>query len=80
MYMVRKIAPEMLVHAVLQCSEEKCTVHTPLLRVYIVGQTPNLKPCLLCIIETKCVSEFDMLHVHGEENSFENICACSITV
>ena len=65
MYMVRKIVPEMLVHVVLQCSEDR--THT-----FITGlhrRTDSKLETLLCIIETKCVSEFDL---HGEHRK----CLC----
>ena len=52
-----------LLHAVLLCSEEMYSTHTP--HTSIRARTESL----LYIIETKCVSEFDMLKVFGEGNS-----------
>ena len=57
------------------CVVNKLTVHAPCI-TSIRCRTKSL----LHIIETKCVSEFDMLVVFGEENSIGNVCAFSITV
>ena len=67
MYSVRKIACETCVHAVLLCSEEMYSTHTP--HTSIRARTDLKFESLLYIIETKCVSEFDMLNVLGKENS-----------
>ena len=51
----------------------------PVLQVNIVGQTSNLNPYYMSYIETKCVSEFDILNVLGEKNSTVNVCAYNIS-
>ena len=50
------------------CVVKKCTVHTPSI-TSIHARTDFKFESLLYIIETKCVSEFDMLNVLGKENS-----------
>ena len=50
------------------CIVKKCTVHAPR-TTSIHGQTDFKFESLLYIIETKCVSEFEVLNVLGEENS-----------
>ena len=47
---------------------KKCTVHAHSI-TSICARTDFKFESLLYIIETKCVSEFDMLNVFGEENS-----------
>ena len=47
---------------------KKCTVHAPSI-TSIRARTDFKFESLLYIIETKCVSEFDMLNVLGKENS-----------
>ena len=50
------------------CVVKKCTVHAP--SITSIRARTNFKfETLLYIIETKCVSEFDMLNVLGKENS-----------
>ena len=56
-----------LLHAVLLCSEEMYSTHTP--HTSIRAWTDFKFESLLYIIETKCVSEFDMLKVFGKENN-----------
>ena len=53
---------------------KKLTVHA-LCITSIRGRTDSKFESLLHIIETKCVSEFDMLCAFGEENSTGNMCA-----
>ena len=55
---------------------KKLTVHAPCI-TSISGLTDPKFESLLHIIETKCVSEFDMLCTFGEENSIGNVCAYS---
>ena len=50
------------------CVVKKCTVHTPSI-TSIRARTDFKFETLLNIIEPKCVSEFDVLNVFGEENS-----------
>ena len=50
------------------CVVKKCTIHAPS-TTSIHGRTDFKFESLLYIIETKCVSEFDILNVLGEENS-----------
>ena len=47
---------------------KKCKVHAPS-TTSIRGRTDLKFESLLYIIKIKCVSEFDMLNVLGEENS-----------
>ena len=47
---------------------KKCKVHAPRTKS-IHGQTDFKFESLLYIIETKCVSEFEVLNVLGEDNS-----------
>ena len=53
---------------------KKLTVHV-LCITSVRGRTDSKFENLLHIIETKCVSEFDMLCAFGEENSIGNVCA-----
>ena len=50
------------------CVVKKCKVHAPSI-TSIHARTDFKFESLLYIIEPKCVSEFDMLNVFGEENS-----------
>ena len=50
------------------CVVKKCTIHAPR-TTSIHGRTDFKFESLLYIIKTKCVSEFDILNVLGEENS-----------
>ena len=50
------------------CVVTKCTVHAPI-TTSIHGRTDFKFESLLYIIETKCVSEFEVLNVLGVENS-----------
>ena len=52
------------------CVVKKCTIHAPrTTSIHVHGRTDFKFESLLYIIETKCVSEFDILNVLGEENS-----------
>ena len=46
----------------------------------IRGRTDSKFESLIHIIETKCVSEFDMLVVFGEEFSIGNVCTYGNTL
>ena len=61
------------------CVVKKLTVHAPCI-TSTRSQTDSIFESPLHIIETKCVSEFDILVVFGEESSIGNVCAFSITV
>ena len=67
MYLVGKIACETCVHAVLLCSDEMYSTRTQYCELH--GRTDFKFKSLLYIIETKCVSEFEVLNVLGVENS-----------
>ena len=76
---VRKLAFETCVLTVIQCIVKKLTVHASCI-TSIRGRTDSKFKSLLHIIETKCVSEFDMLVVFGEEISIGNVRTYSNTV
>ena len=50
------------------CVVTKCTVHAPI-TTSIHGRTDFKFESLVYKIETKCVSEFEVLNVLGRENS-----------
>ena len=56
------------VYMLYYCVVKKCTIHAPH-TTSIHGRTDFKFEALLYIIETKCVSEYNILNVLGEENS-----------
>ena len=66
-------------HDITYCVVKKCTVHSPCI-MSIHCRTDFKFEYLLHIIETKCVSEFDLIDVLGEINSIVNVCTHIITV
>ena len=54
-------------------------VHTPCITSIHYRTDSKFESLLHNIIETKPVSEFDMLDVLSEENSMIKVCACTIT-